>query len=394
MYNESLLSRNEWNSISRIYRIGGTDPTDLSSVCKVSLVDLIKPLGFNGTHRLLEQYPSFMGNQYNLFYNKSTLYKLDGVIARPYSHTIYTHQGLELPLTYGSYDHYTTAKLLWHNGHNDNGPISHLGVSCYRRPVTKGFKINGKSLLISSHPDHNNYWHWTFDCIARAFLMKNEFSHIFSMLDNIIVSIDGGPSQFQDEYIRFLLSLNSRLQLVRLDKPMQCEELYIYNTDLPLIHSKQSLQIFINAIKASMNSNYFPAKPSSAIYMRRSKGARNGRCLINEEALCDNLIRIGFEVIDPASLSLKEQFNYIQHAQIVVGVHGSSFVNMLFMNPSSKVIELVGPSYKPVHDCILASQLGLIYREVTINALGSSFSSNYCCDVQKTVSAISAILQE
>jgi hypothetical protein len=42
-----------------------------------------------------------------------------------------------------------------------------------------------------------------------------------------------------------------------------------------------------------------------------------------------------------------------------LGLHGSAFVNMIFMKPLSHVLELSNSSYDPFHDFFLARQLGI-----------------------------------
>ena len=124
------------------------------------------------------------------------------------------------------------------------------------------------------------------------------------------------------------------------------------------------------------------------IYIKRHGLSRNGRLLENEEDLCLILTKNGFIAIDPASLTLKEQLELFSCAQAVAGVHGSGFVNMLSMNPGSHIIELVGDTYRPVHDMILAEQLKIRYNEIEIKAIGNQFNSNYVCnenDVAKSI---------
>lgn len=70
---------------------------------------------------------------------------------------------------------------------------------------------------------------------------------------------------------------------------------------------------------------------------RRSAGRRR---LLNESSLTKELEKEGFIVVDPGTLSLKEQMALFSGAKIIAGVHGAGLTNMIFMSPGSKVIEV------------------------------------------------------
>ena len=105
-------------------------------------------------------------------------------------------------------------------------------------------------------------------------------------------------------------------------------------------------------------------------------------------------MQLGFTVIDCSNLAILEQWSIFRQSSLVLGVHGSAFVNILFMHTGSRVVELLGPSYLPVHDFILASALDLKYCELplTLATKNSNFTANYTCNVSEIIREIQILI--
>ena len=48
----------------------------------------------------------------------------------------------------------------------------------------------------------------------------------------------------------------------------------------------------------------------------------------------------GYEIIYPESISISEQVNLFNNAEIVISLHGASLTNIMYMNKNKKVLEI------------------------------------------------------
>jgi capsular polysaccharide biosynthesis protein len=78
--------------------------------------------------------------------------------------------------------------------------------------------------------------------------------------------------------------------------------------------------------------------PGKKIYISREKA--NRRKVSNENELISMLVNKGFEVVYLEEYSLAEQVILLSEAETVVGIHGAGLTNIMFMKPTTTVIEL------------------------------------------------------
>ena len=99
----------------------------------------------------------------------------------------------------------------------------------------------------------------------------------------------------------------------------------------------------------------------------------NTRQIVNEKAILNSLTNLSQTVsIDKvyfAPLSFTQQVNYMVRTDIVFGVHGAGFVNILFLLPNSGVLELFPRRYTKEHYHNLANNARLFYRCIKNNPI-------------------------
>ena len=87
------------------------------------------------------------------------------------------------------------------------------------------------------------------------------------------------------------------------------------------------------------------------------------RRIENEDEVLATLRPLGFDVVDPGTLSVAEQVLLFAEAEMVVGAHGAGLTNIAFCSPGATVIELFPADYVNVCYWALASAVeGLWYR--------------------------------
>lgn len=74
------------------------------------------------------------------------------------------------------------------------------------------------------------------------------------------------------------------------------------------------------------------------LYLSRAGTAR--RRLANEPAVFAALEPLGFELVRPETLSVREQINLFAQASHIVGLSGAAFANMVFAPPGARVVVL------------------------------------------------------
>lgn len=74
---------------------------------------------------------------------------------------------------------------------------------------------------------------------------------------------------------------------------------------------------------------------------RLNQESYSHRRLLNEKAVQDVLAELGFEMLEPGNLPLRAQIEAFASAEIVAGVHGSAFGNLIFAAPGVRVVDLM-----------------------------------------------------
>jgi capsular polysaccharide biosynthesis protein len=108
------------------------------------------------------------------------------------------------------------------------------------------------------------------------------------------------------------------------------------------------------------------------VYVSRishSKKHPDYRRCVNEEELVDGLLRLGFQAIEPESLSVREQVAIFRSARFVVGPSGAGMFNTLFCRPGTSILSLEPLSSWIWQHCNLFGSMGHAYGFVTGGAI-------------------------
>lgn len=114
---------------------------------------------------------------------------------------------------------------------------------------------------------------------------------------------------------------------------------------------------------------------TDCIYIRRnSKNKLNGRYLENEEKLIYELALIGVRAVELDELNFNEQVSLFNNAKLVIGISGAGLANIIFMEKSENIIELIPKDEVKWHFITLAVYRSLNYKHFYLNSV--SFQNN------------------
>ena len=227
-------------------------------------------------------------------------------------------------------------------------------------------KINGSVLsLLTGGGGNDNYWHWLFDVLPRLALCKE----ITSLEKINYFLLPNNKRKFQKETLN-ILKINENKQLSSENfRHILCDKLFI--TSHPVVKSNdvtrdvQNIPLWISQWlkKTFMQKN--EKKFSKKIYIDRSDSTSNVkylRTIQNEDEVKNCLSRIGFESVRLGEHSFKDQVSIFENAEIIVGLHGAGFANIVFSKPNTKIIELKKRSHEGKEIENLAKSNNLSYK--------------------------------
>ncbi len=213
-------------------------------------------------------------------------------------------------------------------------------------PTANLLRINGKEFAIGADLESNetiefavcfgsstNWYHFIVEVFPRYLIFG-----VDNLTGKMIVLPSGSPRQVQEllEYIsgKPVYSLAPRKSM-KCQKVVSCTDRRIAGAldvgsrknDLKLVRHFFESQGFIS-----------PAEPFRRILI--SRGSSYFRNIKNFRKLESLLVSEGFEIIDPANMSVKDQAKVFSESKVIIGQSGAGFTNFVFAPPSCQIVEL------------------------------------------------------
>ena len=250
--------------------------------------------------------------------------------------------------------------------------------------------------VIKNHVDANNYWHWTFEWLPRIFELKRLLVNKPDLADISFINIGSPLNKFQSDWLS--LVLGPALSFKTFSSPILCNRLIWITPPFPSHHSPEILREIRNYV---FSSDGFDAAAelgdvnATKLFVLRGS-ARNGRRILNEFQLSEDLKKLGFTAIAMDGLSIYQQAFLFANAKVIVGAHGSAFVNMIFSSQYCKIIELFGPGYLSGHDYSLACVCGLYWEHIEGEVIEgeTNFSSDFVVNADHLISRVECLIQD
>ncbi len=260
-----------------------------------------------------------------------------------------------------------------------NGPVKSNIVFKKGTPRLKK-KIKGKMLsLLTGGGGNDNYWHWLFDVLPRLSICEEIIS-----LDQInFFLLPNNKRKFQLETLK-ILGIPEEKQLSSVNyRHVICDELYA--TDHPVVLTGDATKDITNIpqwISDWLKKSFVKSdnqKSFRKIYIDRGDSISNIkhlRSISNEEEVKKLLLKKGFKILKLGDLNFKEQVELFNSAEIIVGLHGAGFGNIVFAKKNTKIIELKSKTAGRVIEN-LANTNNLIYKSIECEPSNFNLENQY-----------------
>lgn len=205
----------------------------------------------------------------------------------------------------------------------------------FHKPFSSPIQPIKGSVVSLATPSHSNYSHWTYDSLPQLGFALEQGLRV----DAIYFA---STQPFQSEILR-LLGWDKFPVIDASTHPVVRPETLHYFTHKTFLPPSPAVirwlkSFYVPAILAHQNS--LPASLSAPrLYLSR-RGVK-GRELVNEEEVEQLFKTYGFTIVQPHQLTVREQSAYFHQAEIIAGPHASSFTNLIFARPGTKIFELL-----------------------------------------------------
>jgi capsular polysaccharide biosynthesis protein len=215
--------------------------------------------------------------------------------------------------------------------------------------------LPGRTLSLITPEAAGNYHHWMIDLLPRAALVQRAGWDLRAF-DHVLIKHRDLP--FQRETLARLGLDQSRIIRVNDTDHFQAETLVVpsFHHDSTLV-SGADLD-FVRSLFAPRQ----PAAPHRRLYLGRRDAAH--RRVLNHTGLQSLLDAYGFEEPVLSGLSVEAQARLLSEASVVLGPNGSALANLVFAQPSCRVIEFYAPDWVVPYNWMIAAHLGCDFTAI------------------------------
>lgn len=201
-----------------------------------------------------------------------------------------------------------------------------------------------EAVAVLSGSVHGNYYHWLVECLPKLVLFRDL---------GLDFAVPRQKTSFQEESLAYF---GAERSVVWVEGGFSSSRIY-FATNVA-----RSMTRFSPLVRDFYAQVPRTAAPKDRIFI--SRGGARMRRLNNESEIVGVLVRRGFRVVDPGSMSFAEQIALFRTARVVVGPHGAGLTNVLFCSPGATLIELNHDSFAAGATCYaaLADMFGLSYH--------------------------------
>jgi len=190
-------------------------------------------------------------------------------------------------------------------------------------------KTTEKILVIHSDWSYN-YFHWLCDALIKLMLLDKKLIEQYTLLL---------PQTHNKSFVKNSLNYFGfkSIQWFENDELQKLQNF----TWVPSLNGTGNFRPkVLKELRAFFIKEKFYQENSGnkKIYLTRS--GEEKRLVQNEDEVTELLRREGFHIVNPGKLDFESQIELFYQADVVLGLHGAAFTNMLFCRPSTKIIEM------------------------------------------------------
>jgi len=240
------------------------------------------------------------------------------------------------------------------NGHSYqqvNGKLESLKQNSILKLGTPYFKKNIKGTIVNllQGSSGENYFHFMFDILPKLWMVESKIK--FEDIDYFLLN------KKIDWQIKILeiIGINSN-KILSAEQYRHIEASRIISVTHPWYlegYIQEQVANIPSWIIYELRTNFLNkniSKKNLKIYLDRSDSKFKHCKVLNNSELVNFLEKRKFQIVKPEKLSLNEQINIFNNAQIIVGGHGASFTNIVFCEKNTNIIEFI-PSSHPNKKC-------------------------------------------
>jgi capsular polysaccharide biosynthesis protein len=227
-----------------------------------------------------------------------------------------------------------------------------------------------KALVLNT--EINNYYHWHFDVILKLLkidIIAENITKVVLLKPVLKFQID--TVEYFNRKLDFFYS--DSLNSIIVEKAYVIEIFNDYSS-LETV-SRPDLEILK---KFTLQFTKQKKAPYKIIYIARNSSLRT---LINEKEFINYIKSKGGTAIYLEEYSLKEQYNFVYNAKVIIGIHGAGLTNLIASRESSGVIEITGNKFMSQYYFHLANNLSLEYHQYVSPTNQKNFNSNLYVDL-------------
>ncbi|MHC2066025.1 glycosyltransferase family 61 protein [Bremerella sp. T1] len=206
-------------------------------------------------------------------------------------------------------------------------------------------RLQGTLGVLSYAYANQNYFHFLLECLPKIRLLEES---------GVVVDRYYVPyKQIYQQELLELFGIDRGKVIAESDLCfVQADEVYFpSHSDIP---RKESVRFLFETAKRQSWAK-LESGVKKRVYVSRSRMKR--RNCLNDDDVMTMLSKYGFERYHLETMSVREQIQLFQQAEIIVGPHGAGLVNMVFSTPGTMVVE-IGTPFRPYsffHDLSMAS---------------------------------------
>lgn len=213
-----------------------------------------------------------------------------------------------------------------------------------------------KAIYLVTPEAPNNYYHWMVDLLPRLLVLYHY--NVSDLMDRVII-LHHNAKFYETNSLALLGIENDKVFRLKPFETVKVKDLVVadyYGLNKPFPAWKKGLLDILSADKKG--------QPKKKIYLLRGKQAK--RSLIGEERLVQLLEQLGFTIVNPQGMTLEEQINVLNGAEVVVALHGAALTNIIFCEPQTLIVELRSTHLPPEHYSAIAKTYDLQFKTISL----------------------------